>query len=137
MVNPEKQSFRCWGCGESGDVYTFVMKTRGISFPETLQYLGTCGNLPVGTNPLEVKRRELVKKFNSWCSDYSKYICERLRLCNRIDALMRTPENLAIDGVSEMYLLLDVYQYHLAILGGADDKSRFELYQEVKFGTGI
>src|SRR5258706_441690 len=39
MVNPELQIFKCFGCGESGDVYTFLEKYEGMDFPETLKYL--------------------------------------------------------------------------------------------------
>ena len=38
-VEPEKGLYHCFGCGESGDVFDLVMKTRGLSFPEALQYL--------------------------------------------------------------------------------------------------
>lgn len=38
-VNPSKQFFHCFGCGVGGDVFQFVMKIEGITFPETLQRL--------------------------------------------------------------------------------------------------
>jgi DNA primase len=40
MVSPERQSFRCFGCGEGGDVITFFQKIEGLSFPEALKILG-------------------------------------------------------------------------------------------------
>lgn len=39
MVNRERQLFRCFGCGESGDVLTFVMKQENIDFPSALKLL--------------------------------------------------------------------------------------------------
>ncbi len=39
MVNPEIQIFKCFGCGESGDVFTFLEKYEGMEFPEALKYL--------------------------------------------------------------------------------------------------
>lgn len=36
VVSPEKQIFKCFGCGEAGDVITFYMKINGISFKEAL-----------------------------------------------------------------------------------------------------
>lgn len=39
MVNPELQIFKCFGCSESGDVFTFLQKHEGLEFPEALQIL--------------------------------------------------------------------------------------------------
>lgn len=39
MVSAERQSFKCFGCGESGDVFTFLEKVEGWDFRETLQEL--------------------------------------------------------------------------------------------------
>lgn len=38
-VNPERQSYKCWSCGEGGDCYSFVMKHDAIGFPEALEFL--------------------------------------------------------------------------------------------------
>ncbi|MBI4224408.1 MAG: hypothetical protein HY609_05695 [Deltaproteobacteria bacterium] len=38
-VTEEKQIFHCFGCGEGGDVFTFLMKVNGLSFPEALKEL--------------------------------------------------------------------------------------------------
>lgn len=38
-VNPQGQFFHCFGCGESGDVFSFVMKHNHLSFPEALKEL--------------------------------------------------------------------------------------------------
>lgn len=38
-VSPDKQMFYCFGCGEGGNVFTFVMKQEGISFPEAVRFL--------------------------------------------------------------------------------------------------
>jgi DNA primase len=39
IVSPERQSFHCFGCGEGGDVFTFMMKYHRLTFPETLKEL--------------------------------------------------------------------------------------------------
>lgn len=38
-VNPEKQIFYCFGCGEGGNVITFLMKMNNMSFPESVKHL--------------------------------------------------------------------------------------------------
>ncbi len=39
-VFPDSQNFHCFGCGEGGSVFDFVMKTDGLSFPEAVRQLG-------------------------------------------------------------------------------------------------
>ncbi len=38
-VNVEKQIFHCFGCGEGGNVFNFVMRTENITFPESIRLL--------------------------------------------------------------------------------------------------
>lgn len=133
-VNPEKQRFHCFGCHVGGDVVDFVMKLKKVSFPDALVYLGILSNGQVKTNPQETKRRGVVNEFREWCSNYAKYSSEMLRLYNRIDAHVKTPDDLELKGLSEMYLLRDACQYHLSILNGKDGEAKFELYKEVRHG---
>jgi DNA primase len=39
FVSPERQMYKCFGCGESGDIYSFFMHREGITFPEALKDL--------------------------------------------------------------------------------------------------
>ncbi len=39
-VNPSLGIYKCFGCGQSGDVFSFVMEMEGVSFPEALRTLG-------------------------------------------------------------------------------------------------
>ncbi len=38
-VNPVKQFYHCFGCGESGDIFTFLMKQDGLSFMDAVRTL--------------------------------------------------------------------------------------------------
>ena len=38
-VNPEMQIFHCFGCGVGGNVFTFIMKMEGITFPDAVKML--------------------------------------------------------------------------------------------------
>lgn len=39
MVSPELQRYKCFGCGENGDIFTFVQKIENVDFPEALEKL--------------------------------------------------------------------------------------------------
>lgn len=39
MVNEERQIYKCFGCGDGGDVFTFLERIEGFNFRETLEYL--------------------------------------------------------------------------------------------------
>ena len=39
-VNSERQIFHCFGCGQGGNVFTFLMEIEGITFPEAVRSLG-------------------------------------------------------------------------------------------------
>lgn len=39
MVDPESHYYHCFGCGESGDIITFVMKYEGLTYPEAVTKL--------------------------------------------------------------------------------------------------
>ncbi|MFZ5564407.1 MAG: DNA primase [Thermodesulfobacteriota bacterium] len=38
-VSADKQIFHCFGCGEGGNVFSFLMKHQGLSFPEAVALL--------------------------------------------------------------------------------------------------
>ena len=43
-VNPQRQRYHCFGCGEDGDAFTFLMKHDGMTFLDAVRHLGEkCG----------------------------------------------------------------------------------------------
>jgi DNA primase len=38
-VNPQRQIYKCFACGEGGDAISFLMKLQGMTFPESLEVL--------------------------------------------------------------------------------------------------
>jgi DNA primase len=46
-VHPVHQFYKCFGCGEGGDVLTFVMKIDGLSFYEALKVLAERNGIPM------------------------------------------------------------------------------------------
>lgn len=67
-VSQNKQIYKCFSCGESGNVITFVMKSKNMNFVEALKYLADKVNIPLvlgNDESTEVTRRkELLYKVN-------------------------------------------------------------------------
>jgi len=65
-VFPESQTFRCFGCNEGGDVFSFVQKQQGLEFRDTLYYLAEKAGVTVedtpGRDPEEERERSAVKE---------------------------------------------------------------------------
>jgi len=49
-VSQDKQIYKCFGCGEAGNVITFLMKTKNLSFPEACEILAEKANIEITTN---------------------------------------------------------------------------------------
>lgn len=58
-VSPEKKIFHCFGCQAGGNVFTFIMKNEGISFPEAVRIIAAkCGiDLPAQRLSQDQKRK--------------------------------------------------------------------------------
>jgi DNA primase len=66
-VFPQTKTFKCFGCGESGDVFAFLMKQRSVSFPEAMRELADrCGiEMPSPQPTEEDQRRDLLHQINA------------------------------------------------------------------------
>ncbi len=50
-VSPEKQLYYCFGCGSGGNVFTFLMRLRGLTFPEAVQVMADRVGIKLPENP--------------------------------------------------------------------------------------
>ncbi|MGK2908030.1 MAG: DNA primase [Desulfuromonadales bacterium] len=60
-VNSARQIFHCFGCGVGGNVFSFLMRMEGLSFPDAVRHLGEKVGIEVeeeAISPTEVRRRE-------------------------------------------------------------------------------
>lgn len=51
-VNPAREIFHCFGCGTGGNVFSFVMKIEGLSFPEAVKLLARKAGVEIEDRPL-------------------------------------------------------------------------------------
>jgi len=46
-VSPDKGIYKCFGCGKAGNVFSFIMDIQGVSFVESIEYLGAKLNINI------------------------------------------------------------------------------------------
>lgn len=64
-VSKEKQIYKCFGCGEAGNVITFVMKTKNLNFPEAVKVLAERIGIDIEENKeKKVERAKYDKMYN-------------------------------------------------------------------------
>ncbi|MBI4536494.1 MAG: DNA primase [candidate division NC10 bacterium] len=47
VVNPERQIFHCFGCGEGGDAIAFLVKHERFTFPDAVRFLAERAGVPL------------------------------------------------------------------------------------------
>ncbi len=77
-VSRDKQIWHCFGCGEGGDVFAFVMKMEGMDFPEALRHLGNkCGVEVTRFSSAESGEKQRLVQANAFAAAYwRKYLLE-------------------------------------------------------------
>ncbi len=57
IVTPERETWHCFGCGEHGDIFTFVMRRDGLEFREALSRLAERAGVELNTRSAGEDRR--------------------------------------------------------------------------------
>ncbi len=88
-VLEDKGIYKCFGCGEGGDVFSFLMKMEGLSFPETLERLAKQAGIEyVRQDQGQSKQKQdLSEALSNACRDYAAYCYRALRAEAGIQAL--------------------------------------------------
>jgi DNA primase len=71
-VTPARDSWKCFGCGEGGDIFNFVMRRDGLSFPEALKVLAAKAGVELDerTTREDARRRRLQSVLESAIAFY-------------------------------------------------------------------
>jgi DNA primase len=75
-VSPDKQIFHCFGCSTGGNVFSFLMKQEGYSFPEAARHLAKRYGVDIPDRPLspeqkkKIGERESVLDINRRAGDF-------------------------------------------------------------------
>ncbi len=81
MISPERQTFKCFGCGEGGDVITFVEKIEGLDFYNALKLLAERAGVELKTQSVKFGNKEYKAdkktrtfEINEWAKKVYHYI---------------------------------------------------------------
>lgn len=96
VVNPERQIFHCFGCGEGGDVISFLMKQERFSFPEAVRYLAQQAGIPISTRAMGREEDGRLQLY-----EIHKVACEYYRRNLLSDAGRRARDYLRARGIGE------------------------------------
>lgn len=72
-VSRDKQIYKCFGCGEAGNVITFVMKSQNLNFVESIKLLADKANIDIELNENENNRRNTFKNLYKLNVEAAKY----------------------------------------------------------------
>ncbi len=69
LVNPNLQIFKCFGCGQGGDVFGFLMAMENLTFPEALKRLAQRANIELKADE-DSSERELLYRIHKMAAIY-------------------------------------------------------------------
>lgn len=128
-VNPERQTFHCFGCNESGDVIEFIQKLHGLDFKGALNYLGINNNQRVKPDPVLLRARDIRKQYEAWKYRYCLHLADLLRLLDKKKTTFKDMKQ--VEQYATHYHEASKWEIHFDLLMGNDEEKKFELFKEL------
>lgn len=66
VVSTEKQIFHCFGCGEGGNVFGFIMKIERLTFPEAVKKLAQKTGVNIPEQELTSQEKNKIRQKERW-----------------------------------------------------------------------
>jgi DNA primase len=82
VVSPELQIFKCFGCSEAGNVFSFVQKLEGMTFGEALRHLAAKAGVQLQRYQptTEEKQKDRLLAANHLASEFYHYLLTKHRI---------------------------------------------------------
>lgn len=74
IVNPQKNIFKCFGCGEAGDSISFIMKIENVNYPEAVEKLAYLCNFTLTYERTSDRDSTIFKHLENIASYYQSKI---------------------------------------------------------------
>ena len=78
FVFPDRGSYKCFGCGEGGDLLTYVMRRNRIEFPDALGELAREAGIEIQRGPADPERRRRQAAMLGLLAEAQKYLHRQL-----------------------------------------------------------
>lgn len=118
-----KERFKCFGCGETGDVIDFIQKYYSLDFLQAIKHL------EIKTSKVQYskikQKQDLTNKFRNWESGYFQEVCMLIRVSNKLLTGKLSWRNREV-----IYKNLPIYEYHAEIIQNGSDLEKYELYKD-------
>ena len=137
------ERWKCWGCGEGGDVIDFTAKYHGIDTKAAIRLLADrAGIKPASTQAERIaaerarqereRKAELVRAFRAWEQSEVNRISSLLRAFHSMAARARTEDELI--SLAEVQGEVDRLEHiYFEVFCKKDDAAKFELYRETVY----
>jgi DNA primase len=104
IVTPDRESWRCFGCGEGGDIFTFLMRRDGIDFREALARLAEKAGVELSAQTAKEDRhrrrlREALEAAIAWYREVLLQAGQAARARTYLEERGLTPETLERFGI--------------------------------------
>jgi DNA primase len=86
IVSPDRQTFKCFGCGKGGSVIDFVMEYEHLDFPEALELLAEKAGVKLTHRPAdtpESRVRRQIFEVNHLAAEFYHYLLTKHALGER------------------------------------------------------
>lgn len=97
VVNAQKQIFHCFGCGEGGNVFSFLMKIENIEFPEALKMLAERSGIEISYSEEQSASQGEKIKLLKLMEEASEYYYKNLLYSKEADSARRYLKNRGMD----------------------------------------
>ncbi|MDE2897997.1 MAG: DNA primase [Chloroflexota bacterium] len=78
FVFPDRGSYKCFGCGEGGDLLTYVMRRNRIEFPDALGELAREAGIEIQRGPADPERRGRQNAMLALLAEAQKFLHRQL-----------------------------------------------------------
>lgn len=105
MVSPELQIYKCFGCGETGDVFTFLERQEGMDFYEALKFLADRAGVKLDPTTFKGRgEKEKIYELNSLASRFYHYLLTKHKSGKKALEYLTKDRGLKIDTIETFSL---------------------------------